>query len=204
MLTQRWPTGGAGVAFPAGSCNLICPMTFSFTATSNRLFDLAKIEFNGRSTPEDRYQHTDLRLFGADLFHGASEVCKRAICDANVVARFEDNAGLWLRLTLGYLLRNRSFTAGDRCGMSPSHDPLTFGVSLIRCQVWSVRFICKDAQDKMSGGHASVSATGFLYVLTWNQDFAEQAFHVRLTDSLFEGVFYAAHIQSTLRRTTSC
>src|SRR5262245_16190261 len=84
MLTPCWPsagpTGGAGVAFPAGICNLSLPITFFAICsslasnpgsrvisyndrgyrslrgdTTLTLFHLQKVKFHRRRTSEDRH-----------------------------------------------------------------------------------------------------------------------------------------------------
>src|SRR5512138_3608200 len=92
MLTPCWPsagpTGGAGFAFPAGSCSLICPVTFFIgifpdPASSPawwlraplfhapcallRLLHLHEVELDGRRAPEDRHEDPDLALVRLDL-----------------------------------------------------------------------------------------------------------------------------------------
>src|SRR4029077_231670 len=62
------PTGGAGVALPAGNCNLIVVCTFLAMSLPqvNLLFSVArlaqfldagKIQFHRRRTPENRYRN---------------------------------------------------------------------------------------------------------------------------------------------------
>src|SRR5207302_490279 len=64
MLTPCWPragpTGGAGVALPAGSCNLTIALTRLATTTLLQLLDLQEIEFHGRLAAEECDQHLEL------------------------------------------------------------------------------------------------------------------------------------------------
>src|ERR1700691_2396974 len=64
MLRPRWPSagpiGGEGLAFPAGTCNLMKPTTF-FAIFLN-LLDLRVFELDGRRAPEDRHRHLEPRL----------------------------------------------------------------------------------------------------------------------------------------------
>src|SRR5512136_2593892 len=80
MLTPAWPsagpTGGAGVAFPAGIWSLICPTTF-FIARSQR-----KPRSHGghRATPCDACVRFPIRLYQLP--------CLRSLCLA-VTSRLE-------------------------------------------------------------------------------------------------------------------
>src|SRR5438045_6336113 len=91
MLTPCWPsagpTGGAGFALPAGSCNLISPMTFFISSSaqaanpSRRLLDLGEVELDRRSAAENRNQHAHLLLLRLHLFDRSGEVRERAVVD---------------------------------------------------------------------------------------------------------------------------
>ena len=63
MFTPCWPragpTGGAGVALPAGICNFTWPITFFAIAVTLCLLHLKKIQFHRRRTAENR--HHDLQ-----------------------------------------------------------------------------------------------------------------------------------------------
>src|ERR1700731_1555477 len=73
------PTGGAGVALPAGNCNLIVVCTFlamslpqiifSFESrASAQLLDARKIQFYWRRTPENRHRHFQAAVIPINLF----------------------------------------------------------------------------------------------------------------------------------------
>src|SRR5579875_2544003 len=79
------PTGGAGVAFPAGSCNLTTATTF-FMRPPERLLDLlhlGEIQLHGRLPAEDRHQDPDLLLLREDLVHDPGEVHEGPGVDAH-------------------------------------------------------------------------------------------------------------------------
>src|SRR5579884_2940609 len=79
------PTGGAGVAFPAGSCNLTTATTF-FMRPPERLLDLlhlGEIQLHGRLPAEDRHQDPDLLLLREDLVHDPGEVHEGPRVDAH-------------------------------------------------------------------------------------------------------------------------
>src|SRR3990172_620895 len=64
MLTPCWtsagPTGGAGLALPAGICSLTTACTFFAMSGSLHPLDLVVLELHGRQPPE--YLHHDLQL----------------------------------------------------------------------------------------------------------------------------------------------
>src|SRR5262249_26388200 len=99
------PTGGAGVAFPAGSCSLIVVCTFfggmflyPFSSTSypeprtarrgvnssTQLLDGSKIQFYRRRTPENRHGNLQTAMVVVDVFHRAVEIRKRPVDDAHL------------------------------------------------------------------------------------------------------------------------
>src|SRR5664280_588686 len=99
MFTPCWPsagpTGGAGLAAPAGICSLIMVMTFLAMSSSFRvreapvsagLFDLLEPELDGRFAAEDRDHHLELVLVGVDLGDLAREVGQRTRGDAHDLA----------------------------------------------------------------------------------------------------------------------
>src|SRR3990172_4246628 len=103
MLTPCWPsagpTGGAGVAFPAGICNLICPVTFFPLGAATAMFDsssgssrseprgflqllhLQKIQLDRRRASEDRDHHLQRVPVRIDVIHDAGEIAERAVHD---------------------------------------------------------------------------------------------------------------------------
>src|SRR5512138_2797913 len=98
MLTPAWPsagpTGGAGVAFPAGICSLICPTTFFMKPTLLRpalqLLDLEEVELDRRRPAEDGHHHLERVAVEVDLLHHALEVREGAVDDADRLAALED------------------------------------------------------------------------------------------------------------------
>src|SRR5205814_7915443 len=77
MLTPRCPragpTGGLGLAAPAGICNLISAMTFFtvFLPVRLRFFHLDEVQLDRRCATEDTDQHTQLALVGFDFLDDA-------------------------------------------------------------------------------------------------------------------------------------
>src|SRR5579863_10131570 len=72
------PTGGAGVALPAGSCSLIVVCIFfamslpqnSFSkAFLAELLNARKIQFHRRRAAENRYRYFQAAVIAVDLFH---------------------------------------------------------------------------------------------------------------------------------------
>src|SRR5688572_15069229 len=80
------PTGGAGVAFPAGHWSLTTAITFLAILLSLDFLDLVEVELDRRVPAEDRDQHLHLLLVRVDLFDGAVEVGERAGVHADHVA----------------------------------------------------------------------------------------------------------------------
>src|SRR5436305_10022648 len=70
MLTPCWPsagpTGGAGLAAPAGTCSLIRVRTFLATPALD-LLDLVEADLDWRLAAEDRHQHLELGGVLVDL-----------------------------------------------------------------------------------------------------------------------------------------
>src|SRR5512135_2797353 len=99
MLTPAWPsagpTGGAGVALPAGICNLICPTTFFIERSlllrpsRSELLDLEEVELDRRRPAEDGDHHLEGVAVEVDLLHHPLEVRERAVDDANALAPLE-------------------------------------------------------------------------------------------------------------------
>src|SRR5580658_5180132 len=100
------PTGGAGVAFPAGICSFTEPVIFfamtkfSFTYTKAPvtrstsgtlcgLFDLQEVQFHRGRAAKNRDQHAQRIALRIDLVHLALEVRERAVDDAHRFALFE-------------------------------------------------------------------------------------------------------------------
>src|SRR5260370_10356814 len=105
------PTGGAGVAWPAGSCTL---------TTADSLFLLGGIEYvplllelgpsdlgylverqlDGRLAAEDRHQHLELLGVRVDLVHGGGQGGERPVHHGNRLADLEVRGGRAGRLGL--------------------------------------------------------------------------------------------------------
>src|SRR4030095_8639296 len=77
------PTGGAGVAFPAGICSLICPVIFFMTQIPLKLLDLQEVQFHRCGASEDRDHHLERVAIEVDLLDDALEVRKRPVDDAH-------------------------------------------------------------------------------------------------------------------------
>src|SRR5262245_21286313 len=103
------PTGGAGVALPAGMCSLISPITFlairiplarsGRTPRPNRgsdLLHLQEAQLDRRGAAEDGHHHIEGRAVLVDLLDLAREVAERAVHDLDVLS----DAVLELRLRL--------------------------------------------------------------------------------------------------------
>src|SRR5690242_7435671 len=112
------PTGGAGVALPAGiwifttAATLLLAMTIPFATflraavhdgrdvpwrarrPGSELGDLAELELDGRLPPEDVDQHLQLQLVGVDLHDLAREVGERPLPHPDALARLVLEAGL--------------------------------------------------------------------------------------------------------------
>src|SRR5215470_7826029 len=82
MLTPRCPsagpTGGLGVACPAGICSFTSPTTF-FAIFLSRLFHLHKVKFDRRRSPEDADQDPEFPLLRLHFLHHAGKVLKRSV-----------------------------------------------------------------------------------------------------------------------------
>src|SRR4051812_7065356 len=91
------PTGGAGVALPAGSCRVRTMRIFLATGVQVpflELLDLEEIQFDGRLAAEDAHQHLDLVAFGVDLVDRADELGERPVGDPDALALGECDAVL--------------------------------------------------------------------------------------------------------------
>src|ERR1700690_72692 len=151
MLTPCWPsagpTGGAGLAWPAGICNLMMPVTFfainfytDFTdfrelARSRLLranpcnpclcfFNLPVFQFHGRIPPKNVDRHLQLSAFGIDFLDHAAEVQERAVVDLDRFAHFKIDLRLFRLLRGGNLrLDGLDFLARSRHRRFSAHKP---------------------------------------------------------------------------------
>src|SRR6516164_9873629 len=112
MILTPWgpsavPTGGAGVALPAASCNLMVVCIFFggmffylypqpraarrrvlFAKLSTQLLNACKVQFHRRRTPENRHRNLQPAGIVVDLFHGAVEIRERSVHDAHLLVAF--------------------------------------------------------------------------------------------------------------------
>src|SRR6266581_788904 len=92
MFTPCWPkagpTGGAGLACPAGICNLICTVTFfaiGFLSKSRithhvlALLHLPILKFHRRIAAENIHRHLQFAALRLDFFNHAAEIEERTI-----------------------------------------------------------------------------------------------------------------------------
>src|SRR4051812_42175577 len=97
MLTPCWPragpTGGAGLAAPAGICSLIWVRTLRAISVRLDLLYLVVPDLDRRLAPEDRDQHLQLRRVLVDLGDLAGEVGERPGDDLHGLADRELGAG---------------------------------------------------------------------------------------------------------------
>src|SRR5437763_4035824 len=71
------PTGGAGVALPAGICSFTCAVIFF--AIGLNLFHLQEFQLHGRPAAENRHHHTQCAALGIVLVPLAGEIRERPI-----------------------------------------------------------------------------------------------------------------------------
>src|SRR5918995_1113677 len=91
------PTGGAGVALPAGSCRVRTIRIFlatGFQVPFLEFLDLEEIQFDGRLAAEDADEHLDLVALRVDLVDRADELGERPVGDADALALRECDAVL--------------------------------------------------------------------------------------------------------------
>src|SRR6476660_4729095 len=91
------PTGGAGVALPAGSCRVRTMRIFLDTGVQVpflEFLDLEEIQLDGRLAAEDAHQHLDLVALRVDLVDRADELGERSVGDPDALALGECHAVL--------------------------------------------------------------------------------------------------------------
>src|SRR5205809_7305800 len=83
------PTGGAGVAFPAGIWIFTMAATrfFAISSLPSELRHLAEVELDGSLAAEDVDEHLELHLVLVDLGDLAREVGERPLAHAHRLAR---------------------------------------------------------------------------------------------------------------------
>src|ERR1043166_9786655 len=99
MSTPCWPkagpTGGAGFAWPAGICSLICPVTFFAIKIACRgdralrLLDLPILDFHRRVAAKNVDRHVQFALLRIDLLDHTAEIKKWAVIDLDGFADFK-------------------------------------------------------------------------------------------------------------------
>src|SRR5215207_8535573 len=104
MIATPWgpsavPTGGAGLALPAGIWILTIAATLFFAMTwvlsrGSELGDLAEVHLDERLAPEDVHQDLELHVIGVDLGDLAGEVGERAFLDPHALTHLVLEAGL--------------------------------------------------------------------------------------------------------------
>src|SRR5512142_1971120 len=128
MFTPCWPsagpTGGAGLALPAGICSFTWPVTFfigfSLRGSSEpwalprsqagdkppryddalRLLHLHEVQLDRGRPAEDRHEDAELALVGLHLLHRAVEVREGAVDDPHLIALLELDPRLGLERAL--------------------------------------------------------------------------------------------------------
>src|SRR5580693_809651 len=92
MLTPCWPsagpTGGAGLAWPAGICNLICPVTFFAIKILSFLY-LPILQFHRRIATENIHGHFQFAARRVNFFDHAAEIEERAVINLDRLAHFK-------------------------------------------------------------------------------------------------------------------
>src|SRR5271157_5507754 len=125
MFTPCWPragpTGGAGLACPAGICSLICPVIFF--AINLGFLHLPVLEFDRRIAAKNIDGHLQFPAFGFDLFNHAAKIQKRPVVDLDGLARFKVNLRLLRFLGFRDLRLDRGdFVRGHRNRAVSAHD----------------------------------------------------------------------------------
>src|SRR5262245_25126014 len=127
MFTPCWPsagpTGGEGLALPAGICSFTIAWTFFMRCAPSHPLDLVVLELDRRRAAEDRHDHFHAPALGVDVFHHALEVHERTVDDPHLVATLEDGLGLRL-LRAGLHLTHDlvHLVAGERHRTRPRAD----------------------------------------------------------------------------------
>src|SRR3989442_15158952 len=87
------PTGGAGLAWPAGICSLICPVIFFAILP---FLPLPVLQFHRRVTPENVDGHFQFATLGLDFFDHAAEIEKRTVVDLDGFADLKADLRLFV------------------------------------------------------------------------------------------------------------
>src|SRR5262245_65696842 len=97
------PTGGDGLALPAGICSFTIACTFF---AMSEPFDLVVLEFDRGEPPEDGDHHLQLSALGIEVVDGPLEVDERPLDHADLVALLERRLELRLLRPLLHLLED--------------------------------------------------------------------------------------------------
>src|SRR5690349_1363015 len=121
MLTPCWPsagpTGGAGLAAPAGTCSLMSVRTLRAIAGSN-LLDLVEADLDRGLPTEDRHEDLELSRVLVDLRDLAGEVGQRTgddldrLADRELRARARALGGLAVEQAVDLALVQRNRVVG--------------------------------------------------------------------------------------------
>src|ERR1039457_1591627 len=84
------PTGGAGVALPAGICNFTDAVIFFAIST---LFHLQELQLHRCGASENRHHHAQRTAFRIDVVHFAGEIRERSVDDAHRIVLLERHLG---------------------------------------------------------------------------------------------------------------
>src|ERR1035438_4142552 len=80
------PTGGAGVAFPAGICSFTDAVIFFAIST---LFHLQELQLHRGVASENRHHHAQRAAFHIDIVHFPCEIRERSVDDAHRIVLLE-------------------------------------------------------------------------------------------------------------------
>src|ERR1044072_369365 len=119
MFTPCWPsagpTGGAGLACPAGICNLISPVFFFAITILSSFFDLPILQLDRRVAAENVHRDLQLAARRIDLFDDPVEVHERPVRDLHILAHRELDLRTLRVFALGNLrLDDRHFFRSHR------------------------------------------------------------------------------------------
>src|SRR5215470_16428195 len=126
------PTGGAGVALPAGICNFTWPITFFAInfASGLRFLYLQEVQFNRRGPAEDSHHYFQCVPVRINLINDSRKARERPVDNFDCFTFFERQFRLWLigrsRNTINNLL-NFFFTE-RRWSLPRAHET---------CNSWS-------------------------------------------------------------------
>src|SRR5581483_3540671 len=133
MFTPCWPnagpTGGAGLAWPAGICSLICPVTFFAIKILNSgsprsgLFHLPVFQLHRGVAAENIHRHLELAAVGLDFLDHAAEVQERAVVDLDRLADLEIDLRLLALFRVGDLRLDGLDLVGGRRHGRIAHEP---------------------------------------------------------------------------------